>query len=334
VPLLLLFGEITPKTLAIRHNVGFATRQSRYIDLFATAILPVRLVVRRIADYFITLIVGKERSAANIITEDMVRSLTKQALGEGELDDTEAQYIDQIFDFGDTTVGDIMTPRSQVFSLPLTLPLADIAAEIHRTRHTKVPIYGDDGETVVGVLFARDLLGVDLERREGEGQTRFLRKILRKAYFVPESRLAADLFHTFRKRKLSVALTVDEYGGVTGLVTMEDLLECIFGDIPSASEMVREREVDFDRLENGHYRLDGSMTIAQFNREVGTELSDDVADTVGGLLFHHFGELPADGTKVVIEGFEFTVVSTGAQRIDEVDVAPEGGKAPAKDGGA
>ena len=339
VPILLLFGEITPKTLAIRNNTGFATRQSRYIDWFAALIKPLRLVIRWISDYFITLAVGKERSAANIVTEDMVRSLTKQAVGEGELEDSEAQYIDQIFDFGETTVRDIMTPRSQVFSLLATMPLEEMATEIHRTRHTKVPIYGEDRESVLGVLFARDLLGVDLKRRapaEGrETPVRNIRKFLRKAYFVPETRPADDLFHTFRKRKLSVALTVDEYGGVTGLVTMEDLLECIFGDIPSPSEMLKETQVDFTKLENGEVRLDGSMTIVQFNREMDAELSDEVAETVGGLLLHHFGELPSDGASVVIEGFRFTIASTDSQRIDDVLVAPVGSATPppATDGG-
>lgn len=326
VPVLLLVGEITPKTLAIRNNVAFAAFQSRFIDLFARAITPLRWAVRRVADYFITLIVGKERSPANIITEDMVRSLAREAVGKGTLDSVEAQYINQIFDFGDKTLSEVMTPRSQVFFLPATMPLAEMAAEIHRTRHTKVPVCEDDGDTVVGVLFARDMLGMDLDRRipdvSREARIRFLRKFLRKAYFVPESRSVSDLFHTFRNRKLSVALTVDEYGGVTGLVTMEDLLECIFGEIPSPSEQIKERQVDFEELGGGHYRIDGSMTITQFNRLAGADLTDGDADTVGGMLLHRFGELPPKGTRMVIGDYEFKVASADNQRISEVVVRP------------
>ena len=324
VPVLLLFGEITPKTLAIRNNIGFASRQARLVEGFAVLIKPLRWVVRKIADYFTTLVVGRERTPANIITEDMVRSLTRQAVGEGTLDDSEAEYIDQIFDFGDKTLRDVMTPRSQVFSLAATMSLEEMAGEIHRTRHTKVPIYGEDRETVIGILFARDLLGVDIRKRVpasgGETPVRHLRKFLRKAYFVPESRPAADLFHTFRKRKLSLALTVDEYGGVTGLVTMEDLLECIFGDIPSPSELLKEGQVDFEKLGEGNYRIEGSMTLPQFNRLVGAELDDDEADTIGGILLRHFGELPPAGASVAVGGFQFEVVSTASQRIDEVVV--------------
>jgi len=328
VPILLLVGEITPKTLAIRKNVAFATHQSRFVDLFARAITPLRRAVRYISDYFITLIVGSERSRANLITEDMVRSLTREGVGEGALDNKEAQYINQIFDFGDKTVGDVMMPRSQIFFLSSTLSLDDMGAELHRTRHTKAPIFEGDEDTVVGVLFARDLLGVDLAHATPAD----MRKLLRKPYFVPESRTVVDLFHTFRKRKLSLALTVDEYGGITGLVTMEDLVECIFGDIPSESDLLKQQMVDHEVLGEDQYRIVGSMTITQFNQLVGTALSDDEAETVGGLLLNHFGEVPPEGARIVLESFEFVVASVANHRIDAVVVKPKSSDAKPPDG--
>ena len=118
VPILLLVGEITPKTLAIRNNVAFASAQSRFIHLFARAITPLRWIVRHIAGFFITMIVGHERSRANIITEDMVRSLAQEAVGDGVLDREEALYINRIFDFGGKSLRDVMTPRSQIAFLP------------------------------------------------------------------------------------------------------------------------------------------------------------------------------------------------------------------------
>jgi len=120
VPILLLVGEITPKTLAIRNNIAFAGAESRWIEFFARVIKPLRLMIKVIAEWFITLIVGKERSRGNIITEDMVRVLTHEALGEGALDRTEAKFIEQIFDFGNTAIEEVMTPRSDIFFLPLS----------------------------------------------------------------------------------------------------------------------------------------------------------------------------------------------------------------------
>ena len=322
VPILLLFGEITPKTIAIRNNVAFATVQCRLIELFARAIMPVRVVVREISDVIITLIVGKERSRDNIITEDMVRSLAREAVGQGALDRQEAQYIEQIFEVGDLELGDILTPRSQVVALAHDMPITDMALELHRTRHSKVPIYRDDLDTVVGILFARDLLGIDFNGKSAPK----VENVMRKPYFVPESRAAADLLHTFRNRNLSIAITVDEYGGVTGLVTMEDLLECIFGDIPSRSEVLKQQQVETESLGEGRFRVGGSMSLGNLNALIGTEFDDDEVETVGGLLLNEFGELPPEGASIVIGGHAFTIQSLDHNVIEHVTVEPVAGE--------
>ena len=318
VPALLLFGEITPKALAIRNNVAFACFQARYLDWFATAIMPIRWTVRQIADYFTTLLTGASRSPASIVTEDMVRVLAREGVGDGEIDENEAKYIDQIFEFGDTILRNIMTPRSQIFSLPASSSLHKLAREVAKTHHTKVPIYSQNSDAIVGVLFARDLLGVALADIESEENHKVLFRLLRKPYFVPESKLAADLFHTFRKRHLSIAFTVDEFGGLTGMVTMEDLLECIFGEIPSRSEVAKEETVGFTRLGPNEYRVDGALSVAKFQGQLGVELPDEGVETIGGLLLREFRELPVEGDQITVEGVVFVVTSVAERRIQEV----------------
>ena len=315
VPLLLLVGEITPKVLAIRHNVALAGLESRPIEFFAWLIKPIRLVVRKIADWIITLIIGKERSRGNIITEDMVRILAREAVGEGVLNHFEAQFIEQIFDFGNKTLEDVMTPRSDIFFLAMDIPLSEIIGEVCKSRHTKIPIYQENRDDVCGILHARDLLGIDVEKFSQD--PRRLQELLRKPYFVPESKLAADLFRTFRERKLSIALTVDEYGGVTGLVTMEDLLECIFGEIHSPSDELHQ--VSIKDLGEHRYAVDGSMPIAEFNQEMNSDLSEEWGETIGGLLLHHYGELPPEGDKVEIDRFRFRVTEVEENRIKTVE---------------
>jgi len=322
VPVLLLVGEITPKTLAIRNNIAFASVQSRLIDLFARLITPLRWIVRQIAEIFITLIVGRERSRANILTEDMVRSLTEEAVGQGVLDHEEARYIHRIFDFGAKTLREIMTPRSRVFFLPTTATLKEAAAAYRRSGHTKVPVYARNKDTVVGVFYARDLLDLHNGAGAARSPASAVGELTREAYFVPESKSVADLFYTFRKRKLSLALTVDEYGGVTGLVTMEDVLECIFGEILSRSELLQQSRVSVQKLTDGRYEIDGSMTIEQFNRELLARLDTRSADTVGGLLLEAFGELPREGQRIVLDRFEFAVESVVDRRIAAVKVEP------------
>jgi len=314
VPLLLIFAEITPKSSAIRHNVAFASAESYPIELFARFIRPLRMVVRKIADWFITLILGTERSRGNILTEDMMRILTREAVDEGAIDHLEAQFIDHIFDFGNKTLEDVMTPRGYIFFLPAEMPLHEIVSELRRTRHTKVPIYKGEKDTIIGILHARDLLGIYTGKLTEDPMQ--LEKLLREPYFVPESKPAADLFHVFRERKLSVAITVDEYGGVTGLVTMEDLLECIFGEIHSPSDL-RDR-IEIKDLGDGCYTVDGGMSVKKFNSEFGTEFSEAFGETIGGVLLHHHGELPNEGTTITVGTMQFTVARVEENRISSV----------------
>jgi CBS domain containing-hemolysin-like protein len=314
VPILLLVGEITPKTLAIRNNIAFASFESRPIEFFAKIVRPLRWIVRKVADGFITLIIGKERSRGNIITEDMVRILAHEAADEGVLDQTEAQFIDQIFDFGNKTMEDVMTPRSDIFFLPVESKVSEIVNELRRTRHTKVPIYKEHRDNILGILYARDLLGADLNTISQDKEEYV--KLLREPYFVPESKLAAELFDTFRERRMSCALTVDEYGGVTGLVTMEDLLECIFGEIHSPSDV--SPHVYIQELGEESYSIDGVMPVVDLNQRIGSNFSEDSAETVGGLLLHEYGELPPEDTEIVIGEFHFKVVEVEENRIKKL----------------
>jgi magnesium and cobalt transporter len=222
-----------------------------------------------------------------------------------------------------------MTPRSQIFSLPASSTMETLAREIANTHHTKVPVYSQNSDAIVGVLFARDLLGIPLKDIGPEEDHRLLFRLLRKPYFVPETKSAADLFHTFRKRHLSIAFTVDEFGGLTGLVTMEDLLECIFGEIPSRSEVAREESAGFTPLGPNEYRVDGALTLTKFGTDLGVELPAEGVETIGGLLLREFRELPVEGNRITVGGVEFVVTSVEDRRIREVIVRLE---APGNEG--
>ncbi|MBF0283791.1 MAG: HlyC/CorC family transporter [Magnetococcales bacterium] len=226
LPILLLLGEITPKTLAVRHNKAAATLVSRPISLFMRLISPLRLVVKAVADYLITLMIGKAEAKTHVVTEDMVRTLAGEAAEEGVLDDAERTYIDNIFNFGNLRVRDVMTPRARIAFLPKGSSGAEALRTFRQAKVTRIPVYEGHRDDILGVLHLRDLL------KSGPGfarQSEELCKLLRKPYFVTGNRKVSSLFHTFRERKLSIAMVVDEFGGLIGLVTMEDLLETIFG---------------------------------------------------------------------------------------------------------
>ena len=316
VPILLLFGEITPKVLAIRNNVAFANAECRPIALFARLITPLREVIRHVAEFFITLIVGKQRSEGNLVTEDMIRTLVHDAVGEGALDSQEARYIERIFDFGNKSLSDIMRPRSDIQFLSADLPVSELLAQIRATRQSRYPVFKGHRDTILGILYTRDLLGVDLARLERDPQG--IRKLLRQPNFFPQSKPAVELFHTFRQRKLSFALIVDEYGGVTGLVTMEDLLECVFGEIASPSDSdVVPRHLMSD-LADGRRLIDTSMPLDDFSQEFGVTIGSEEVEALSGALLQAFGELPASGATIELCGLRFTVEDLEHNRITRV----------------
>lgn len=316
VPILLIFGEITPKTLAIKNNIAFATLESRPINGFARLITPIRWAVRIVADFFTTLIVGKERSHGNIVTEDMVRTLVQDAVGEGALDQSEALIIHQIFELGSKNLEDLITPRADITFIAFDDPLPKILTVLRETRQSRIPVYGEHRDDILGILHARDLLDVDLE--EVEKDFRKFQALLREPYFVPETKPALELFDTFRERKLSFALTVDEYGGITGLVTMEDLLESIFGDIPSLSDISEQFEVE--QIDESRYLIEGIMPVEDFNSQFGCNLQHDEVETIGGLVLNEFGELPTEGDVVDISEFKLTISKVTQNRIAEIQV--------------
>ena len=324
VPLLLIFGEITPKVIAIRNNAAFATVQSPIIEQVARLITPVRWVVRIVSEFFTTLLIGKELSRGNLITEDMVRTLAHVAVGEGTLDHAEAQYIDQIFDFGNQRVSDLMTARADVTFVPIGASGPEILAIFRESRQSRMPVYDENRDNILGILHARDLLAVDLNAVGTDDH--ILEGLLRPPYFVPESKSASDLFNTFRHRKKSIAVVVDEYGGVTGVITMTDLLGAIFGDIPTASD---EAEEDwFHELADNRFALPGAMPLDDFNSRFRANLAVDDIRTLGGLVLHHFGEIPAEQASVEIWPFRFTVQRIEANRIMEVLVELLAGAMP------
>lgn len=316
VPILLLFGEITPKVLAMRNNAAFATWESIPIETFARLITPLRWVIRHVSEFFITLMVGKERSRGNIVTEDMVRTIARDAVGQGVLDTTEAQFIDQIFDFGNKTLEDVRTPRADVHFLSVDANFTEVLETVRSARQSRFPVFEHERDRVLGILHARDLLKLDLSA--AGGAQRGLRGLLRPASFVPESKPASEQFQDFRKRRRSFALTVDEYGGVTGVVTMEDLLECIFGDIPSPSDDTEDTQIT--QLAENRWAVDGGLDLDKFAKAMDVHFEDVGVETVGGLVLHELGEVPSGAASVDLGELRFNVTQVEQNRIILVTV--------------
>ena len=318
VPILLLLGEITPKTLAIRNSEGFSSFVATPLSYFLRWITPLRWLVRTISDRIVNLFVRESERKGSILTEDVIRTIVEESEKEGILDSVEKEFIYNIFDFGDIKLDKVMTPRANLFYLPEEMPLKQMIREIKESHFSKVPIFRENRDNIIGILFATDLIG--LRPEEIEDSERTLRRILRKPLFVPVNKGADELFRTFQKKKMSIAIVLDEYGGVQGLITVEDLLEEIFGEIYDEFEVENKQ---YDKISDRIYHVQADMVLEDFSKMIGVPLESEDVDTIGGFVFGLFGELPREKASIIYSNLHFTVDRVRGNRIESLIVKVE-----------
>lgn len=329
-PLLLVLGEITPKTMALYNPKRVARFAAVPLHLFYFLIAPVRWVLASLSNWIVRLLFGESPTVDAPITEEEFRYLVDQSNVDGVLWEAESEFIHNIFDFEETRVSAVMTPRTDMFCLQADQSLEEILKVIEEQHYSRIPVYEEDKDDITGILYCKDLLGFTLDP-EKRGHWN-LRALLRKPYFIPQTKKASDLFREFRLDRIHLAIVVDEYGGVAGLVTMEDLLEEIFGEILDDYD---PEEVQPRQLDENTMIIPGMMPIEDFNRFAGAELPEEEYDTMGGLVFGLFGKLPSPGAKVSFMAYTFTVEEMEGTRILELRVEwqhPEGEPRPLNEG--
>jgi CBS domain containing-hemolysin-like protein len=242
------------------------------------------------------------------LTEDEFKTLVDVYQKEGGLEEAQRDLIHRVFGLADKPVSEMMIPRVEMFCLPISLSMAEMEAEIIKARHTRIPIYGSDRDDILGILFARDLIsGIS-----GEGGSVHVDKLLKKPWFVPEVKSAASLLREFQTRKMQIAIIVDEYGGVSGMVTIEDILESLFEDIYDDYGL---RDNLWQRIDDRTLLVSGKMPAEDLNNLMDISIPEEDFDTVGGFVFHLFGKLPAKGEEVRFGDYVFRVEKMGKARI-------------------
>jgi CBS domain containing-hemolysin-like protein len=312
-PILLLFGEAIPKTIGKTYSMRVSSMVSPLMVLVQKLEFPVVWALERLSGYILQPLRKKGGEGENAVMEEEFRSLIDAGHEEGIIDAGQRDLIHRVFDLADTPVEDIMTPRVDMFCLPVSTSPQALRREIIEQGYSRVPLYGTGPDDIVGILYARDLLGL---MAEGKAPVS-VESLLRKPYFVPEERSADQVLRDFQKRNTHVALVVDEYGGISGLVTMEDILEALFGDIYDERDT---RERPFHRIDERNLMVSGAMSIEEFNSIAGTSIASEDFGTVGGFVFHLFGRLPVRGDGISYDGLSFVVRKVKGTRILSVRV--------------
>lgn len=253
---------------------------------------------------------------------DELMALLRDAQEEAVLDAEAMSMIQGVLEVGETQVRDIMIPRAQMVVLERDTDPIELVPQVINSGHSRFPIIGENKDEVVGLLLAKDLLRLALASGEGQADLD-IRNVLRPVVFVPESKRLNVLLKEFRASRNHMAVVVDEYGGVAGLVTIEDVLEQIVGDIDDEHD---EDEAAFIvRQDPGRFQVRALTPIEDFNRYFGSNFSDEEFDTVAGLLMHRFGHMPKRGEKIVIDGLQFTVQRADLRRIHLLQVSVNAG---------
>jgi len=316
--ILFVFAEVTPKTFTVQQTDRVALRLAPMIVAIRRVVGPLASVLIKIANVILP---GKGLAQGPFVTETEIRAMAEVASEEEAIEEEEKELIHSIFEFGDTVVREVMVPRPDMISAPITAGLPEVLDLVLRHGYSRIPIYRDSVDDIVGIAYAKDLLR---HLHAGKADVR-LDTILREPYFVPDSKKVADLLREMQQRRVHIAVALDEYGSTAGLVTIEDLLEEIVGEI--ADEYDRE-EPEIEPAGEGRYRVNGRAAIDDVNELLEVNLPHDEWDTVAGLMYGLLGAVPTQGERVTYEDLEFTAEKVQGRRISSVLIA----RRPSEDG--
>jgi CBS domain containing-hemolysin-like protein len=267
------------------------------------------------------LLPGKGLKQGPFVSEADLRSMAEVGSEEGSIEEGEKELIHSIFEFGDTIVREVMVPRPDITAIESDKTLRDVQALVLLHGYSRIPVFSDDLDEVIGIVYAKDVLKALHQGKHDMPLT----DVVREAHFVPESKKVADLLREMQKEKFHIALVTDEYGSVVGLITLEDLLEELVGEITDEYDT---EEPELEQVADDVFRVDGKLSIDEVNELLDVELPDEEWDTVGGLMLGLMGSIPEEGEEVSFQNLRFTAERVNGRRISKVLITREGQPEP------
>jgi CBS domain containing-hemolysin-like protein len=310
---MLILAELVPETIALQHSERLALWLARPLAVVSAVAMPLVRFMVWLSNGIARLFGAEPRGDMPFVTEEEIKTLVDAGEEGGVLQEEEKEMIYSIFELDDTLAREVMVPRIDVVALDVDTPMLEALDTIMEAGHSRIPVYQETIDNVQGVLYAKDLLPY---LREGRTDVP-LKSILRQAYFIPEMKNASDLLPDLQQRRVHMAIVVDEYGGMAGLVTIEDLLEEIVGEIQDEYD-TEEPFVEF--VSDDEYIFDARVDLDDLNRLMDVELPTDDSDTLGGFIYSELGKVPAVGDRVFFDDMGFTVESVAGRRIKKVHV--------------
>ncbi|MFB6345257.1 MAG: hemolysin family protein [bacterium] len=327
--LVLVFGEITPKSYAKDNPEFFARLILPPIIAFTQAIYPVIVFMRGLTKVIVHIFGGELPSRQTSITEEELKSLVLAGREEGTLEESELQMLHSVFEFDETVVREIMVPRTDIRALDVRTSLEKTIEFARETGFSRIPVYDEKIDQIEGILNIKDLI---IREKNQDDDDFNLLDIVRTAYFVPEAKKVNQLLTEFRRNQVHMAIVVDEYGGTSGLITMEDILEQIVGEIQDEYDDERDWAL---KIQDDAYIVDARIDLDDLVDRIGVKLPDEEYDSLGGMLVEKTGKIPDEGDEVEYNGMRFVVVSADEKRVKKVrmllDETPDDDETPPVD---
>lgn len=312
-----VFAEVAPKTYAVQHTDATALRLSGL--LFAlTSFPPLRALSQALITLANAVLPGKGLEKGPFVTEEEIRAMADVAADEEAIEREERQLIHSIFEFGDTVVRETMVPRPDMVLVAADVAVNEALDAAIKAGYSRLPVFRETTDNIVGLVYLKDLVG-ELRVSNGTGVVGEVGGLVRPAVFVPEQKRVAELLREMQSQKFHMAIVVDEYGGTAGLVTIEDLLEEIVGEIVDEYDVEQPK---VERLPGGSLRVAGHAPVDEVNEALGSELPATEWDTVGGLVLNLLGHVPEQGERVVFQGLEFRTERIQGRRIVSLHIRP------------
>lgn len=293
----LVFGELVPKRLAMKYYEKIAYATIGVIKTISIFTLPfVKLLT--ISTNMISKIFGVSEAEEEIVTEEEIKMMIDEGEEKGTIEQEEKELLNNVFAFNDIIVSEVMTPRTDIFAIEIDEDINELLDRIDEYKYSRIPVYEDNIDNIEGILFIKDILKVIKD-----GRYINIREIMREPYFIPESKEIDELFRELQKSKQQMAIVIDEYGGTAGLITMEDIIEELMGNILDEYD---DEEIEYKKLDENTYILSGSSTVYDIKKIFSVDIPDGDYETLSGYLLEKLGRIPEENEHPVIEDEQLT----------------------------
>jgi len=312
---LIVLGQYVPYKIGIQHDDAIAEKTEKSITFISKLLSPVTAVLIAISNVFLKIFRQKTDVDEEVYTEEDVMSMLEAGKESGVFNEEGTKMISSIFAFDDKLAYEVMTPRTDVFMIDVEDPPEVYMKDLMKLRYSRVPVCKGDTDNIIGILHIKDYL---IKMMESKDESPVIEPILRKAYFVPDTKKIDSLFLEMQSSRQQIAVLIDEYGGFSGIVTMEDMIEQIMGDIDDEYD---EEEEIIDKIDDNTYLVDGDVDLDDLNDELGTSIESESSETIGGFLVDLLGEIPEEsdvGKEIEYDNFKFKIMAVSERRIERV----------------